>query len=321
MKKDVGAIGVSLFLLLLVISVPVVAAEKEYPSRPITFIVPYAAGGGTDIMARVLQKGLEKVLPVPVAIVNIGGGSGSIGLSELMAAEPDGYTMAIDITNCWTNKALGTADFSPLDFEPVAQTGEYYLCYAVGRNSPYNSLKDIYNKLKKEPKTVIEATNIGAITHFTTLALQDMMGVEIRLVHIGDGASRIQNVLGGHVDATIMGTHEVFPYYKSGEMKVVAIFSEERLDIMPDVSTAKEQGFDVVRSNPYWIFMPKGTPEDRVVYMADALEKVMQDPEILDNLENLVMETTFLRGEALVENIKKVGEEIMAIAESHGLSK
>ncbi|MDK2897057.1 MAG: putative tricarboxylic transport rane protein [Candidatus Atribacteria bacterium] len=321
MRKDVGAIVASLLLLVLVMSVPVVAAEKEYPSRPITLIVPYAAGGGTDIMARVLQKGLEKILPVPVAIINIGGGSGSIGLSELMAAEPDGYTMAIDITNCWTNKILGTADFGPLDFEPVAQTGEYYLVYAVGGNSPYNSLKDIYNKLKKEPKSVIEATNIGAITHFTTLALQDVMGVEIRLVHIGDGASRIQNVLGGHVDATIMGVQEVFPYYKSGEMKVIATFSEERLDAMPDVPTAKEQGFDVVRSNPYWIFMPKGTPENRVVYMADALEKVMQDPEILDNLESLFMETTFLRNKALVENIKKVGEEIVAIAERHGLSK
>lgn len=309
-------------LLLLGVSGLVFTAD-DYPSRPINLIVPYAAGGGSDTVARLIQQGLNKVLPEPVVVTNIGGGASVIGMRELMSAKPDGYTMGFNIINIWTNKALGTADFGPFDFEPVAQVGTYYLCMVAGSQFPYDNMAEVMEELKKNPKSLSEATNIGAIIHFSTLALQDIVGggAEFNLVHIGDGSGRISGVLGGHVDTTTMAPHEAKPFYDSGEMKILAVFSEERIPGIPDVPTARELGIDIVSDSDYCFYMPKGTPQDRVDYMADALEKVMKDPEVVAALDRMMMKPAFLRGQALTDRLTQQGEKIMAIAEKYGLNK
>ncbi|MBD3306852.1 hypothetical protein GF339_10520 [candidate division KSB3 bacterium] len=298
------------------------AAFAEYPEKPVKIIVPYGAGGGTDTTTRIIQKALEKVLPQPVVIVNMGGAAGLIGSRELLKAEPDGYTMLVNIINVWTNKVLGTADFGPDAFQSVAQCGTFYLVEVTRPESPYDNLKQMVAYAKENPDTIKVATNIGAITHFTTLALQDAVdGAEnmIRLVHIGDGATRIANVLGGHVDSTIMGTNEAKPYHESGEMKVLAVYAPERVKGFEDVPTAYEQDINLEQAVNYWFFMPEGTPMERVNYMADALEKAMQDPELVQKLESIAMIPTFLRGEELDQKIETEGKKIRAIAEKHNL--
>ncbi len=301
------------------------AAQKQvtvdYPTKPIKLIVPYAAGGGTDTTSRMIVQKLEKIVGQPVAIVNIGGAGGGLGMKEVLAAEPDGYTMGVDIINVWTRKALKTVDFGPEAFEQVAQCGSYYLVEAARSASPYRNLAEVYQAAKKAPDTIQEATNIGAITHFTSLALMDATDAKLRLVHIGDGAQRISAVLGGHVEMTIMGTHEVLPYYKSGEMKVLAVAAPKRVEGLEDVPTATELGIDVVQSVDYWFFMPKGTDGDRVKFMADALEQVMKDPEIVSKMKAVTMVPSFLRGSDLAKHIDEQGKRILAIAEKHNLAQ
>lgn len=297
---------------------------NDYPTKPIKIIVPYNAGGGTDGNARLIATGLEKVLPHPVAIINMGGAASVLGSREVLNAEPDGYTVLINLgTNVWTNKALGNSDFGPFDFEPIAQTAMYYLVEVTGTNSKYENLTQFLTDVKEKPNTVKEATNIGAITHFTTLEIQDKLGGDaaFKLVHIGDGAQRIANVLGGHVDATLMGTMEVKPYYDSGEMRVLAVFSPERVDGLEDAPTAMEQGWDIVRPITYWWFMPKGTPKERVEYFADALEEVMNMPEIIEKFKAKVMVPSFTRGEEFMKQIEEEGEKLMNIAEKHNLQE
>jgi len=296
---------------------------SDYPSKPIKIVVPYNAGGGTDSNARLIAMGLEKFLPHPVAIINMGGAASVLGSREVLNAEPDGYTVLVNIVNVWTNKALGNADFGPFDFEPVAQTGTYYLVEVTGADSKYKNLNNFLQDVKEKPDTVKEATNIGAITHFTSLALQDRLGGDaaFKLVHIGDGAQRIANVLGGHIDATLMGTMEVKPYYDSGEMRVLAVYSPERLVGLEDAPTAKEQGLDLEQPVSYWWFMPKGTPQDRVDYFTDALEKVMQLPEIIERMESNVMVPSFLKGEELIQHIQEEGDKLMNIADKYNLKE
>jgi tripartite-type tricarboxylate transporter receptor subunit TctC len=242
-------------------------------------------------------------------------------MKEVLNAAPDGYTMGVDIINIWTRKALKTTDFGPEAFELVAQCGTYYLLEAARAASPYNTLKELYEAAKKAPDTIQEATNIGAITHFTSLALMDATGAKLRLVHIGDGAQRIASVLGGHVEITIMGTHEVLPYYKSKEMKILAVASPERVPGLEDALTALEQGIDVVQPVDYWFFMPKGTPKERVEFMADALGKVMKDPEIVNKMKAMAMVPSFLKGQDLKRHVEEQGKKILAIAEKHNLGK
>ncbi len=296
-------------------------AVEQYPVKPIRLIVPYAAGGGTDVTARMIVQKLEKVIGQPVAIVNIGGAGGGLGMKEVLSAAPDGYTMGVDIINMWTRKALKTTDFGPEAFELVAQCGSYYLVEAARAASPYNTLKELFEAAKKAPDTIQEATNIGAITHFTSLALMDATGGKLRLVHIGDGTQRITAVLGGHVEMTIMGTHEVLPFYKSGEMKVLAVAAPQRVEGLEKAPTAREQGIDVVQSVDYWFTMPKGTPGEKVDFMADALGKVMQDPEIVGKMKSMSMVPSYLKGEEYRKHVDEQGRKILAIAEKHNLGK
>ncbi|MBP7494178.1 MAG: tripartite tricarboxylate transporter substrate binding protein [Spirochaetales bacterium] len=294
---------------------------EQYPTKPIKLIVPYAAGGGTDTTARMIAQKLETVIGQPVVILNIGGAGGGLGMQELLNAAPDGYTMGMDIINIWTRKALKTSNFGPEAFDLVAQCGTYYLVEAARAASPYNTLKEVYDAAKKAPDTIQEATNIGAITHFTSLALMDATGAKLRLVHIGDGAQRITAVLGAHVEMTIMGTHEVLPYYKGKEMKVLAVASPERIPGLENAPTTLEQGIDVVQPVDYWFFMTKGTPKERVDFIANALEKVMKDPEIVNKMTSTAMVPSFLKGTDFQKHVEEQGKKILAIAEKHNLGK
>ena len=298
-------------------------AVAEYPSRPIRIIVPYNAGGGTDTHARLLARALEDILPVPVVIVNMGGGAGAIGSREVLEAEPDGYTVMINIVNVWTNVALGNTEFGPLEFEPVAEAGTFYLVETTGAQSRYNTFRQVLDDVRNRPGTVRIATNIGAITHFTSLGVQQQLGgnAEFNMVHIGDGAQRIANVLGGHVDLTIMSTAEALPYYRSGEMRVLAVYAPERIEGLPDVPTAAEQGLNYVQPSPYWLFMPPGTPQDRVDYLADAIEKVMTDPEMVRRFTEMTMIPTFKQGAELRATISEQGERLLNLAEVYDLGQ
>lgn len=296
---------------------------EDYPSQEIRVIVPFGAGGGTDTHARLLQTGLNEVLPVPVVIDNIAGGAGAVGATEVLQADPDGYTVLINIVNIWTQKALGNTDYGPLDLEPVAEAGRYALVETTGTGSRFNSFEEIIAAIREQPGSVEVATNIGAITHFTSLGVQEELGggAEFDLVHIGDGAQRISDVLGGHVDLTIMGVQEALPYYEAGEMKVLGVYADQRLDVMPDVPTMREQGLDYVQEVAYWFFMPPGTPQEAVDYFAEAIEQVMQMDHIVQELERQGLQPTFLRGDELVRAIERDGERIMNLAEIYDLAE
>ncbi len=297
------------------------AVSAEYPAKPIKLIVPYGAGGGTDTQARLLVRKLEELLPVPVVVVNMGGGASAIGSREVLEADPDGYTILMNIVNIWTNEILGNTDFGPFDFVPIAEAGTYYLCEATGAKSKWNNFGELAKALKNKPKSVRIATNIGAITHFTSLGVQQSAGGEYNMVHIGDGSQRIASVLGNNVDTTIMGTNEVAKYQQSGEMRTLAVYAPERVKGMEDIPTAKEQGIDFVQPVSYWFFAPPGTSADIVEYLADILEKVMQDPAIRSKMEEMIMVPSYKRGDELKQAIQAEGDKLQKLGEIYNLGK
>ena len=297
------------------------AAGDQYPSQPIRLIVPYGAGGGTDTHARLIVRALEDILPVPIVVVNMGGGASAIGSREVLEADPDGYTILINIVNIWTNQALGNTDFGPFDLEPIAEAGTFYLVETTSGDSDWNDFAEIADAVRDEPGSVRIATNIGAITHFTSLGVQQEIGgdAEFNMVHIGDGAQRIAAVLGGNVDLTIMGTNEAAPYHESGEMRVLAVYAPERVEGMSDVPTAREQGVDYVQPVSYWFFAPPGTSQEIVDYLADALEEAMEDQRILSRLEELTMLPSFKRDAELDQAIEEQGDRLFNLADVYDL--
>ena len=294
---------------------------KDYPLKPIRVIIPFAPGGFVDTTARVLQKSLDSILPQPVVIINIPGGGAVIGSRQAKDEAPDGYTYLLQIAALMTTQAMGVSNFGPDDFEPVAQTGRAPTMICVPKNSRFKSLDDLVKEVISNPNTVREAVNIGAIVHFISLNFCEAAGgLKMRYVQSGGGAKRLTDILGGHADVAILATAEAKATYDSGDIRILAYLGPERSPFYPDVPTASEQGYpgDYLAMNLWW-FAPKGTPENRIKIMADALEKAMKDPQVLKSLEFQTTDSVFYRDDDVVNSIESDKNVIMRLAKEHGL--
>ena len=160
-------------------------ALADYPEKPIKFIVPYSAGGASDIVARIIQKGLEGELPQPVVVINKPGAGGALGAREAMEAEPDGYTVLSTHIGIHTNHLMGKADFSYQDFEPVAETGTIQLIMTVPGDSRFESMADLITEAKANSDTVTHATNLTSVLHLA--ALQSCQGDFFRRASLATG--------------------------------------------------------------------------------------------------------------------------------------
>ncbi len=296
-----------------------VAVAADFPSKPIKIVVPFGAGGGTDTSTRLMQKYLEKVLPVKVVVINKGGAAGTIGSRHVLKAKPDGYTLLVNIPNLWTNKFLGTANFDATSLAPIAETWSFAMVEVTRPGSGHKDLRDYIADAKKNPNTIKQAINIGASTHFCSLAVQDLTGATLKMVHIGDGASRITAVLGGHVDSTLMGTNEAVRFHKSGEMKVLAVYDDKTYPGLEDVPTSFSLGIDFKFPLSYRFYAPKGTPQERIDYLADAFKKALDDPELKKRVAAQSCLITYQRGAPLEKAILDEGKLLERIAKKYNL--
>jgi putative tricarboxylic transport membrane protein len=288
----------------------------EYPERAITIVVPAAAGGRTDTTARVIQKSIEKnhLLPVPIAVINVPGAGNLIANRQVKDEEPDGYTYLLGAYNVLTLAATGVADFGPEAFAPVASVTSSPAVYAVPEDSPYQTLEELLEAAREKPNTLLEAQNIGGGGHFISLVLRDAAGgAEVRQVQTGGGAEKLNALLGHHADVAVFALSEYVTYKDSG-IRALVQTGEERDPKAPDVPTAKELGIDMVWSSPRWFLAPKGTPRERIDVFAEAVEKAMQDPEVIETFEKQAIAPTYQGPDEFAAGIPPIYESIKAAA-------
>lgn len=280
----------------------------QYPQRPIQAVVPFSAGGGTDLFARIIQKSIteEQLLKQPVVIINQPGGSSTIGSRNVKQARADGYKILCNHEGIITSKYSGKVNFGPEAFEPIAQTGEINLVVAVQQNAPYKNLAELLHAAEKHPGEVQFGTNFGALAHFAAKKIEQASGGEyFNYVQAGDGQKRYTMLIGGHIDATIFSLAEFLSYEGDGQIRALAVLSEERQSALPDVSTAREQQIDAVVGNSFYWWAPKGTPQERIDLLADVLEQAMQSDSVRNSLRTLSIAPVFYRGEKLNEHISQ----------------
>lgn len=319
MTKRLGILGAALAMALAVGMGQTGSPQAAYPDKPITVVVPFGAGGGSDTLMRTLQKSIEKqkLLPVPLVILNVGGAGSTIGSRRVKDAAPDGHTYLLSHFALLGTAATGVADFTPADFEPVAQLTELCLLYTVQDDAKWQTLKEFLDEAKAQPRSLKEAINIGAVVHITSWIVTDAHGgVEMRYVQTGGGAKRFPALVGGHVDAAQFSTSEYVSYSPKG-IRALAYLGPERHPKLPDISTAKEQGIDATACINDWFFAPKGTPQDRIDVFANALIKALDDPDIAAFYEKRMMGKSILTGDALRQKISGDYENIKAIAARH----
>eukprot|EP00913_Durusdinium_trenchii_P028485 g26713.t1 len=288
----------------------------EFPTRPIKLVVPFNAGGGTDAFARIVNKAIkdETLLPQPLVIINVGGAGATIGSRRVKNARPDGYTLLILHDAILTAKATGNVRYGPEAFEPIAGTGEVGMVIVVRDDSPYKSLKDLMNAAANQPGEVIFGANIGALTHFAGLMLEQKSDdAKFRYVQLGGGADRFAKLIGGHIDVTGFSLEE-FERFRPKGLRGLAVLSSEQYQLAGStaeeiagnrdaVPTARSQGYDVAMTNTFYWWAPKGTPPDRVRLLANVLQKAMQSEGVRKWAKENQCDPVFLEGNALEKRI------------------
>lgn len=270
--------------------VPAMAAAQSYPSRPITLIVPYPAGGGADAVARVTAERMRAFLGQPVIIENVGGASGGTGTGRLARAAPDGYTLGIGNSSTHVvNAAVSTLPYDVAsDFVPVALLVRFPLVLVARQALPVNNLAELIAWLKANPdKATSGTTGVGSSGHLAGILFQNITGTRFQHVPYRGNALALQDLVAGQIDL-IFNDQSALALVRAGTVKALVVTWSSRLSAAPEVPTADEAGlagFSVVSWNG--IFAPKGTPKDIIGKLNDATVRSLAEPSVVRKLLDL----------------------------------
>lgn len=265
-------------------------SQAAFPRRGIQLIVAFAAGGSTDVGARLLAAAAEKELGQTVTVVNKGGAGGQLGFTEIARAKPDGYTLGfinLPAVNTIVLDPERKAVFNMQSFIPVAnQVLDPGLIWVKG-DSPFKSLKDLVEAAKKAPNTVRACTTgILSDDHLAILMTHEAAGVEFRIVHFDSGTQQLAGVLGGHVDVAFDNVGSVVKRVQSGEVRGLAVTDHVRSPFLPNVPTTKELGFPtIISSSTRGVAAPKGTPADVIKVLESAFLKAINSADMKTKMD------------------------------------
>lgn len=274
-------------------------AQAQYPEKGLTLIVPYGAGGGTDITARLLAKDLEDLIGKPVTVQNIAGGGGWKGWGTLAMSKPDGYTIGYlnvpAIYAGYLDAKLGRKE--TLDsFTPIMNHVIDYNVLTVRPDSPFKTLKDLVEATKQKPNTIsISAHGVGGDEHLAIIAFERLTGVQFRIIQNKSTPESKAQVLGGHVQVLASNVSEIATEVRDGQLRVLGVMSPQKSPFLPGAPTFKEQGYNLEASNSRGIAAPAGLPKDIEEKLVGWLEKVIGSKEHQQKAVALFLEPQVIR--------------------------
>jgi tripartite-type tricarboxylate transporter receptor subunit TctC len=287
-------------------------ASAQYPSKPINVVVPYGAGGDSDLSTRVWADAVEKILGVPVVVINKAGGGGVIGTASVANAQKDGYTLI----NAGLGNMLVTPNFSqtPYDFdsfEPVIKMSSVPLGIVVASESPIKTFKDFIAAAKAGGLT---QGSWGAASSGTVLGniIAEQAGYKVRFVHGNTTAESMVSLIGGHIDSAVSFPPAFGPHIKSGRARLLVL--NQKMPEYPNVPTFADFGIKGGFEGWSGIFAPKGVPPEVVAKLVEASAKAMVDPNVVKAFANMSANVDFRHGESWVKEMKSTYEVMKASA-------
>ena len=266
---------------------PTAVMAGGYPAKSVTIVIPFEAGGTTDIGFRVFAKYLQKNIPVSLNVINIQGAGGTIGCREVMSKPADGYTLVVQTGSFPMNYAIGTSDYTYDDFSPISMIFSPYNALCVRSDSKYKTYHDFADAVKNDPGFRYGVYTNSPMTGMM-LVFEDFLGARFKNV-VDLPPAKSTELLAGRIDAYADSFASMRPYIDSGEFRCLAVFNPERLKNYPDIPTFREFGYDyVVTEQCFGLWAPKGTPADVVAYLDRAIAKTCaENPEMVDELAKL----------------------------------
>jgi tripartite-type tricarboxylate transporter receptor subunit TctC len=267
------------------------ARAQDYPSRSITMIVPFPAGGASDVVARIVGNQMSKILGQSVIIENVGGAGGTIGSARAAAAAPDGYTLLAAAMGSHVAAPVLTPSikYDPLaDFVPIGITAHSPAVVIARKDFPAQDLKEFIAVLRQQGGAVRQAHGgIGASSHMACLLFTDQIGAKPTLVAYRGSGPALNDLVGGHVDFMCEQSVSVADQVLAGAVKAYAVSAPERLKTLPNIPTAKEAGVNYEMSVWAGLFAPKGVSPEVVAKLADALDHALDEPVVRETIAKL----------------------------------
>lgn len=267
-------------------------AAQDWPNRPLTLVVPFAAGGGIDTTARVQALVLSEVLGQPVTVENIGAAGGTVGSARVAKSAPDGYTFLIGNsgTHAYSQSLYKKRPYdAAADFEPIALVSESPRILIVRKDLPVSNLQNFIAYAKaNQAKMQYGSAGVGSGTHLPCALLNIALGLDIVHVPYRGAGNAMQDLLGGRIDYMCDTIQTGVEQAKSGTVKGIAVMAHRRVPIIADLATTSEQGLQGVEAS-VWnaFFFPKGTPEPIVRQMNKAIGTMIERPDVQQRLEAL----------------------------------
>jgi tripartite-type tricarboxylate transporter receptor subunit TctC len=305
--------------------VPAALAQSDYPSKPITMIVPFPPGGVADITARPLADAMGRILKEPVVIENRSGAGGGVGMQYVARARPDGYTVLLALSSISiipeADKVLGRDPMFTLNqLVPIARFTADPTVLAVRADSPYKSVADLVNAAKQKPGAIPYGSsgNYGTM-HVPMEMFDSAAGIKMLHVPFTGAGPAIVALLGGQVDALSTGPSSIMGHLRGGKVRVLATWGEARHPALPDVPTLKELGYDAQFSQWTGLFVPAGTPEPVVAKLREAARAAVADATFQQALAKVETPIQYLDqpqfqkfwdtdAQKLAEAVKRIGK-------------
>ena len=263
-------------------------SAADYPNKPIELVVPFGAGGGTDVLARVVAEAAKKHSSQPITVLNKPGATGGIGLSEVAAAKPDGYKIAMVTVEMAIIPHMGIAKFSPEnDFTPLVRLNADPVVLTVSADSPWKTIEDLVDAAKKS-KDPLKFGNAGTggVSHLAAAALQQKIGTTFTHVPFQGNAPAVVSLLGGHIDAVNASPSEVFAFVQSGKLRALAVLADQRIGgALAQVPTLKERKIDLAMGTWRGLAAPKGIPPDVLAKLNAIAIKTANEPAVKEAMD------------------------------------
>lgn len=257
--------------------------NESFPDGPLTVIVPFDAGGGTDLTARAMEEHVAEACDTSVTISNVSGGAGAVGMQQVADADPDGHTLGVATSSTMVSYHYGTSQITPDLFRGVMQYDADPAVLSVNQESPFETIEDVLDAAEAGEEVTVATSGAGSITELSFMGMTNAAGVPPLVnVPFGGGAGAMTAAIGGQADAVSATAGETTQHVDNGQLRPLVVMSDERLDGMPDVPTLHDVGVDWSMDIWRGLVAPADTPDDRVEILEGCFQEAFETQEFQD---------------------------------------
>lgn len=305
-----------------------VSAQESWPNKPISLVLPYAVGGGADLMARSLAESMRKTLGQPVNVLNVAGAGSVLGSRQVANAAPDGYTLLMNHMGLATAPALyKNLQFDPVkSFEHIGLYAEIPMLIVAGKDFPANNAKELIEYVRKnKDKVTMASSGMGSGTHLCAMLFEKAVGVKVTMIQYKGSAPAYMDIQSGRVDLMCDSTGGSVAQVKGGGVKAFMVTGNKRIQSLPNVPYSAEAGLKDLGLMTVWygLFAPAGTPRPIVERLSAAMQAAVRDPvvaKLMDNWDATLYEPKYAVPAAMHDKMSSQVEMWTRLIQNAGLA-